>query len=164
MKIALVGCPKVGKTRFARKMKAESSEVEWNIIDNIPQKFSKRTGILVGPASDYRVNFVLAAKRFEEEHSQTGSFISTTTLLDSIVYSTIGIQLNELDRSDDLPTLFASNYYFTSIYLIKYFTYEWNFDETFYFPYKGNDELYSQIDALYRTTMEAHGVQFETIN
>lgn len=153
-RVALVGIK--GKTTLARKMGKEGYEV----VDNIPQKFSKQTGVLVGVFADPQVNTVLASLRFVEEYKrQDRSFVSTTTVLDSVVHAAHSMILLDEPNNEN-----SSEYEFTVAYLSGWVMEHWNFNRTIYLPYKGKSEMSKDLDGYYQRAMEIVGIDFETID
>lgn len=157
MKIALVGVPKTGKTKFARNFVKENRN--FALIDNIPQKFSKDTGLAIGIFASPVINFALAGQRFYVEAKTRTKFITTTSVLDSVVYSTFGIILYK-----ELEDLSNSEYQFTASYLSGYFLDGWSYDKTYYLPYRGKDQNMIELDRMYRDALELRGIGYETVN
>jgi hypothetical protein len=160
MKVALVGAPKTGKTKLAKEMANE----RYKVVDNIPQKFARKTGLLLGENADHRVNFALAGFRYAEQVSNGANLILTTTVIDSIFYSTLGIEKFELKEGEDPSAdLFVAPYYFTTLYLLNHFRVSWDFDKTVFLPYTGKDETWKGRDDIYIKIMEQLGVEYETL-
>jgi len=159
MKIALVGVPKSGKTKLAKELKGDRT-----IIDNIPQKFQRQTGVLVGLDADARVNTALASLRWVEQLKAGDNYIATTTILDSIFYSVWAMGAYEFSQNHTFEDLFNQPYYFTSTYLMDYFRKSWDFDKTILLPYKGKDEQWVVREGIYRSILEKYDISFETLD
>lgn len=155
MKIALAGVK--GKTKLARQIAKEEG---CNVIDNIPQRFVKQTSVLVGPHASPQVNTVLAGLRFVEEYkNRDKNFVSTTTVLDSIVYSAYGFIIsNEYKRLD------TSEYEFTVTYLAGWLLEHWNFDKVIFLPYRGRDKDGRELSDLYERSLETANLAFERVD
>lgn len=170
-KIALVGAPETGKTRFARKLKKDHG---FNVVDNIPEKFSRATDLLIGPEADYRVDIALFGIRFQEYYrarERGEDFVMTTTVLDSLAYTSLGFEYSEYDRvilagQPEEDSLDANNFpFFYNISMItKLFRDSWLYDETVYFPVSSEvdpDSDYGKLDSYLRTVLDNHGVAYE---
>ena len=99
---AILGHPGAGKTTYARKLAKKTGAT---LVDNIPQKFMKRTGLSLGMPSDFRVEIMLLAERMEAMFKYWDEdVIFTTTVLDSLVYQNIRkeIFLNDESIREDM--------------------------------------------------------------
>jgi hypothetical protein len=161
MNIALVGCPGTGKTKFARSLKRDHGFV---VIDNIAQKFSKNTGLMLGPYASWEVNPMLAGIRLSTEYGHRPNsrpmkgfqgFVATTTLIDSLVYSLWGTyRMEALDPANLTLDTINQPYYFSTLYLTRMIEECWNYDQAVFFPYKGDDEDFKEIDSFYLSVLD----------
>jgi AAA+ superfamily predicted ATPase len=136
MKIALIGAPGSGKTAFAKKL---AKEYGIPVYDNEAQKFTKKTDIIVGLASDFRVELALLGERIQNAYKyweEEGVF--TQTILDSFAYQNIrrefGMRsytendiefVSNLEREEGLTKIFAEvflrTFKYDKIYHLKMF-------------------------------------------
>lgn len=154
-----MGAPKTGKTKLSKELKGDRT-----VIDNIPQRFQRQTGVMVGLDADARVNTALATLRWVEQLKAGDDFIITTTILDSIMYTVWCMGKYELSERPTFDKLFTQPYYFTSTYLMDYFRKSWDFDKTIFLPYKGKDPEWAVRSDIYVSIMENYDIKFETLN
>jgi hypothetical protein len=161
MKIALVGVPKTGKTKLAKKYKADG----YIVLDNVPQKFSKRTGNMVGPYATWYVNAMLAGVRLTNEYElRDEDFVATTTLLDSLVYALwAAYRMEGLDPENITLDMINQSYYFTTLYMSRLVEEAWNYDKVIFLPYKGSDDALSEINELYLAVLDQKIGEFEYV-
>lgn len=170
MKIALVGPPKSGKTKYAKALKEEG----YLVVDNIPQKFSRATGLAVGFDVGYRVDHALNGLRFAEYYkaaAKTDKFVMTTTFLDSLAYGHIGFESREYDllieqggnpeivlgESEKYPNFIGV------LLLTQFFRNTWLFDKTIVLTPKNLDPESESAKLLFhqKLILESNGIEYE---
>lgn len=87
MKIAVLGPPGAGKSKFARSL---ASQFDLKVVDNYVQRLQRDTNLALGPWSTYPENFMVAGVRMAaEERAQTNNLITVGTIMDTVVYSMV---------------------------------------------------------------------------
>jgi hypothetical protein len=151
MRIALCGVPGSGKTAYANKLKPE-----YTVLDRIPQKFSRKYDVAVGYPATWWVNGALANLRIlaEYENKEETNLVSTTTLLDSIAYSSILSDLRD-------PLMMGHDDYQLG-YLIFLFAQTWPYEKVIYFEPKddGPSGIHGTLDEMYRAIFQ----EFDGLN
>jgi GTPase SAR1 family protein len=169
IKVALVGAPKSGKTRLANKLKKSDG---FEVVDNIPQKFSKATDLVVEPGVDYRIDLALLGLRYLEYNKaahKDKSFVMTTTYLDSLAYSGYAFERMDYERIvsspdpvESLLDIDTNPHYFCTVIESKIIADSWLFDKTIYLPYAGKNEVYQKVDSYLQSMLERYGLEYET--
>lgn len=160
MFILVTGIPKAGKTKLARKIAKENG---YKVVDNIATKFSKDTDLAIGTFCDYRTNFSLAGLRFHSEYiNKNENCVFTSSLVDSLVYSTFWTEMNG-DFSEDARRLLPDVGVWTTGAIAAMLDSTWNFDRTIFIDYPHKDEVWSLCNEAYRRVLNERGIKFETI-
>lgn len=170
MKIALVGPPKSGKTKYASGLKQDG----YLVVDNIPQKFAKATGLAIGYDVGYRVDHALNGLRFAEYYkasAKTDKFVMTTTFLDSLAYGYMGFEAREYDLlvetgGDPEIILGEAEKYpnFVGVLLLtQFFRNTWLFDKTIVLTPKKLDPDSESARLLFhqKLLLDSSGVEYE---
>lgn len=143
MRICVIGAPKSGKTKFAKKI---ANEKNVKVIDGLPQKYVKKTGLALGHLSDYRVDVMFVGNILENEykHKDEGYVITSSPLytLAHFVFKANFIEDSEEEKLMRLlwPSALLNQIINDSLW----------YDEIYYLPYKGKDEMSQQIDKAVR--------------
>lgn len=142
MKICIIGAPKSGKTKFA-KQKASESKIK--LIDGLPNKFIKKTGLALGHLSDYRVDIMFMSNVLENEykHKEDG-YVITSSPLYTLAHFVFKANFVGKDEEKMIRLLWPS------ALLNQVINDSLWYDEIYYLPYKGKDEINIHLDKAIR--------------
>jgi hypothetical protein len=141
MKVCVIGAPKSGKTKFAKKL---ASEKQIHLIDNLPQKYIKKTGLALGHISDYRVDIMFMSNILENEYKyKDQGYVITSSPLYTLAHFVFKANfINDEEKMVRIlwPSALVNQVINDSLW----------YDEIYYLPYKGKDEINAQIDKSIR--------------
>src|SRR5438105_13754832 len=94
MKIAVIGAPGSGKSKFARELRknlngSDHVDEKFGITDRYVEKLAKRTGLAFGHFAGYPENFMVIGERLAAEYATGLQFqnqIVCGTVIDTTVY------------------------------------------------------------------------------
>lgn len=142
MKVCVIGAPKSGKTKFAKKI---ATEKELHLIDNLPQKYIKKTGLALGHISDYRVDTMFVGNILENEYKyKEQGYVITSSPLYTLAHFVFKASFVGDDEERLMRLLWPS------ALLNQIINDSLWYDEIYYLPYKGKDELSEQLDKAIR--------------
>lgn len=142
MKVCVIGASKSGKTKFAKKIATDKS---LQLVDNLPQKYIKKTGLALGHLSDYRVDMMFVGNILENEYKyKEEGYVITSSPLYTLAHFVFKANFvgNDEDKMMRLlwPSALLNQIINDSLW----------YDEIYYLPYQGKDEINQQIDKAIR--------------
>lgn len=143
MKIALLGAPGSGKTKFARELAKRVDDLgPFKLVDNYVPKLEKRTGLSFGHFATYVPNLMVATERIAAEEAAGPNTITCGTIFESIAYTALHSSVasqkapaQRLERARAEATLQAMGMLVADTFNYKY---------AFYLPYKRKREGWNQ--------------------
>jgi hypothetical protein len=142
MKVCVIGAPKSGKTKFAKTL---AKDKNLNLLDNLPQKYIKKTGLALGHISDYRVDMMFMGNILENEYKyKDEGYVITSSSLYTLAHFVF--KANFVGDDDERMVRLL----WPSALLNQVINDSLWYDEIYYLPYKGKDEINAAIDKAIR--------------
>lgn len=142
MKVCIIGAPKSGKTKFAKQ---KADEINVKLIDNLPQKYIKKTGLALGHNSDYRVDMMFMSNILENEYKhKDDGYVITSSALYTLAHFVFKANFVGNDEEKMMRLLWPS------ALLNQVINDSLWYDEIYYLPYKGKEEINQEMDKAIR--------------
>lgn len=138
MKIAILGAPGSGKTKFANRLAKSlrtDEGLKIRVIDNYAQRIQKSSGLALGPWASYSENFMVAGERMQLESAQKADYqITCGTIIDTIVYAMVKSDVIFHNDSDQERRYVYAHAQGAVNGLSVWYTETWNYDIGFFLP------------------------------
>lgn len=156
MKIALLGAPKSGKSKFAKALAKELADVaELKVIDNYVNKLSKRSDTAMSHFASYIPNLMVATERVALENAAGDNFITCGTIFDTISYTVLHGRAASKFADEAQAEAARASATLGAMGMLVADTFK--YDYAFYLPYKKDkDDWNGDLNRLIPLMVEQH--------